>query len=80
MRRTATAAVVALALGGLTVAAPAHAEPPGGGAGCQEFGNGVATLAQGGGQNFGGAASGTAREEPGNLPKTVITSEKADCP
>lgn len=81
MRRTVTtAAVVALAFGGLTVAAPAYAVPPGGGAGCQGFGNNVADLAQDRGRDFGGLASGVAQSGPGNLPKIVVTSEKeAEC-
>ena len=78
MRRSATtAAVVALAIGGLTVAAPAYAEPPGGGAGCKEFGENVSRLARGLGPEFGDAASDAATSGPGNFPRFVVAPEKA---
>ena len=49
-------------------------QPPGG---CREFGQNVAGLAQGLGSDFGVAASGAARLEPGGIVTFVVAQEQA---
>jgi hypothetical protein len=52
--------------------------PPGG---CAEFGQNVAGLAEGLGGDFGAAASGAARLEPGGIVTFVVAPEQAAlCP
>ena len=58
--------------------AQAPTQPPGG---CAEFGENVAGLAEGMGSDFGAAASGAARLEPGGIVTFVVAPEQADlCP
>ena len=68
--------------GALACTAPAAAlppaQPPGG---CQAFGQNVAGLAQALGSDFGTAASGAARIEPGGIVTFVVAPEQATlCP
>lgn len=71
-----TDAVLALVFAALSVAGPAHAAPPDGAAGCQDFGTGVAGQAQDFGAKFGENASTAARSEPGAFPEIVVREEK----
>jgi hypothetical protein len=53
-------------------------QPPGG---CAEFGENVAGLAQTLGSDFGAAASGAARLEPGGIVTFVVAPEQSElCP
>jgi hypothetical protein len=74
-----TAAVLA---GTLACTAPAAALPPEQpSGGCQAFGQNVAGLARGFGSDFGAAASGAARSEPGGIVTFVVAPEQAAlCP
>jgi hypothetical protein len=62
----------------LALTGPANAQPPtqppGG---CRDFGQNVAGLAQGLGGDFGAAASGAARLEPGGIVTFVVAPEQA---
>ena len=65
---------------GWTFALTAHAgaQPPAQpSGGCAEFGQNVAGLAQGLGGDFGAAASGAARLEPGGIVTFVVAPEQA---
>ena len=62
-----------LALTGAASAQP-PTQPPGG---CAAFGENVAGLAQGLGGDFGAAASGAARVEPGGIVTLVVAPEQA---
>jgi hypothetical protein len=71
---------LALVVAGVFTAAvaPAAAQPSGG---CQAFGQNVAGLAAGLGGDFGAAASGAARLEPGGIVTFVVEPEQAAlCP
>jgi hypothetical protein len=73
-----TAAVFA---GALACAAPAAAQAPPPPGGCQAFGQNVAGLAQGLGGDFGAAASGAARLQPGGIVTFVVGPEQGQlCP
>jgi hypothetical protein len=71
---TVTITGSALALAAQAAAQP-PTQPPGG---CKAFGQNVAGLAQGLGRDFGAAASGAARLEPGGIVTFVVAPEQAD--
>jgi hypothetical protein len=80
MRTTLTIAAVTIGVFAVppAVAAQPPTQPPGG---CREFGQNVAGLAQSLGGDFGAAASGAARLEPGGIVTFVIAPEQAGlCP
>jgi hypothetical protein len=78
-RKLMIAAVTGCALASTAqAAAQPPAQPPGG---CAAFGENVAGLAQGLGGDFGAAASGAARLEPGGIVTFVVAPEQtALCP
>jgi hypothetical protein len=70
--------IAAVLAGTFGYTAPAGAQPPTQpSGGCQAFGANVAALAQGLGRDFGGAASGAARSEPGGIVTFVVAPEQA---
>jgi hypothetical protein len=73
---------VAVFAGALACAAPAAAQRPAQpSGGCAAFGQNVAGLAQGLGSDFGAAASGAARIQPGGIVTFVVAPEQAAlCP
>ncbi len=80
MRRKLLIAASAAWAVALTPSAGAQppAQPPGG---CAAFGQNVAGLAQGLGGEFGAAASGASRLEPGGIVTFVVAPEQAAlCP
>lgn len=75
------AAVLALALAGTTLAAPAQAAEPPTPGGCKAFGQNVSDLARNPLVDFGYAASTTAKTAPGYFQETIVEREQQElCP